>query len=245
MYLTDYTSADFDLARQKADLVVLPVGSVEAHGRHLPLGTDIFSPRLFCRRLDEALGDRIWIAPEIPYGQSPDLRAYPGTIHVPSEVLGHYLYWVGRGFLENGLKKLVFLNGHGGNVTALNLAGEKLAPLGMEVMTVSWWLDYAADIVAITGGQGHAGEDETSAMLYYDSSLVHMEKAGSNPSRPAVHSIRFPGRGRLLMAGAMTGDATRATKEQGERIFAVVTQRIIHDIRLLESGQYIENIRGE
>lgn len=245
MYLTDYTSVDFARERQGADLAVLPVGSVEAHGRHLPLGTDIFAPRLFCRRLEKAIGDHIWIAPEIPYGQSPDLTAYPGTIHVPSEVLSQYLYWVGRGFLENGLKKLVFLNGHGGNVTALNLAAEKLAPLGMEVMTVSWWLDYAADIVAITGGQGHAGEDETSAMLYYNAKLVHMEQAGSNPARPAVRSIRFPGRGKRLMAGAMTGDATKATREQGERIFAAVTDRIIHDIGLLETGKYIENTRAE
>lgn len=245
MYLENYTSDGFDRAKGRAKLVVLPVGSVEAHGRHLPLGTDIFSPRLFCRKLEEAMGDRIWIAPEIPYGQSPDLKAYPGTVHVPSEVLGRYIFWVARSFLENGLKKLVFLNGHGGNVTALNLAAEKLVPLGMEVMTVSWWLDYAADIVAITGGQGHAGEDETSVMLYYDASLVHMEQAAANFARPAVRSIRFPDRGKRLMVGAMTGDATKATRGQGERIVKAVTGRLLNDIGILESGSYIENAPGE
>lgn len=53
MYLINYTSDDFQKHLQKSDTVIVPVGSVEAHGHHLPLGTDIFSPRLFCQMIEE------------------------------------------------------------------------------------------------------------------------------------------------------------------------------------------------
>lgn len=108
MYMANYTSDNFNANKGKSDLVVIPIGSLEAHGHHLPLGTDIFSPRLFCQKLEEKIGDRIWIAPQIPYGQSYDLTIYPGTINVPSQVFAEYVYWVGKGMYENGMKKAHF-----------------------------------------------------------------------------------------------------------------------------------------
>lgn len=72
------------------------------------------------------------------------------------------------------------MNGHGGNINALNLASEKLVNLGADVMVINWWLDFSRDILTVTEGQGHAGEDETSAILYYDETLVHMDKAMKN-----------------------------------------------------------------
>ncbi|MGB9780469.1 MAG: creatininase family protein [Caldanaerobacter sp.] len=229
MYIVDYTSDDFQKNLKKSDIVIVPVGSVEAHGQHLPLGTDIFSPRLFCKMIEEKIGDYVWIAPEIPYGQSYDLSVYPGTIHVPSEVLAEYVYAVGKSLYENGLKKLIFLNGHGGNITALNLASEKLVQLGMTVLTINWWLDFSKEILTITEGQGHAGEDETSAILYYDERLVKMEKATKNIKKP-IYRVYFKDRGKTLYENAMSGDATLATKEKGEKIFKLVTEKIIEVI---------------
>lgn len=237
MYMANYTSDDFKESLKKSNIVILPIGSLEAHGHHLPLGTDIFSPRTFCKLLDEEIGDRIWIGPEIPYGQSYDLTVYPGTINVPSQVFADYVYWVGKGMFENGMKKLIMLNGHGGNITALNLASEMLMKLGMDVLIINWWLDYSADIVAITGAQGHAGEDETSAILYYDSKLVRMEKATKNLIRPLLN-VKFMGRAEKIYEHAMSGDATKATYEQGKQIFKVLTARLISDITILESGKY-------
>lgn len=72
----NYTSDDFQKHLQKSDTVIVPVGSVETHGHHLPLGTYIFSLRLFCQMIEEKIGDYVWIAPKIPYGQSYDLSVY-------------------------------------------------------------------------------------------------------------------------------------------------------------------------
>jgi creatinine amidohydrolase len=237
MYMANYTSDDFKENKNKSDLVIIPIGSLEAHGHHLPLGTDIFSPRLFCKKLEEKIGNEIWIAPEIPYGQSYDLSIYPGTINVPSQVFAEYVYWVGKGMYENGMKKLIFLNGHGGNNTALNLAGEMLEKIGMDVLLINWWLDYSKEIRAITGAQGHAGEDETSAILYYDSSLVKMEKATKNFNKPLLR-VRYKDSAKYCYRDALSGDATKATYEQGEKIFASVVESMIRDIEIVRSGVY-------
>jgi len=237
MYIVNYTSDDFKKNLSKSEIMIIPVGSVEAHGHHLPLGTDIFSPRLFCKKLEERIGDEIWIAPEIPYGQSYDLTAYPGTINVPSQVMAEYVYWVGKGFYENGLKKAVFLNGHGGNIIALGLAAEKLVQLGMEVMIINWWLDFSKEILTAASSQGHGGEDETSAILYYDERLVQMDKAIKNPNKPLLN-IRFKERGKIIFENGLTGDAASASREKGEKIFEVVTEKIISIIEILKKGIY-------
>jgi creatinine amidohydrolase len=237
MYMANYTSDNFKANVSKSNLVVIPIGSLEAHGHHLPLGTDIFSPRLFCSKLEEKIGDEIWIAPEIPYGQSYDLTVYPGTIDVPSQVFAEYVYWVGKGMYENGMKKLILLNGHGGNNTALNLAAEMLEKIGMDVLVMNWWLDYSAEIKAITGAQGHAGEDETSAILYYDASLVKMDKATKNLNKPLLR-VKYKGSAKCCYRDALSGDATKATYEQGEKIFASVLESMIRDIKIVESGVY-------
>lgn len=238
MYIVNYTCDDFKSRVKDTNIVILPIGSVEAHGHHLPLGTDIFSPRLFCSRLDERIGEEIWIAPEIPYGQSYDLSVYPGTINVPSEVLAQYVYWVGKGFYENGLNKLLLLNGHGGNINALGLACEKLAPMGMDVMMVNWWLDFSKEILTVTEGQGHAGEDETSAILYYNEKLVHMDKAAKNDKK-MLYKVYYRDRGRQLFENALTGDATLADREKGEKIFEILTNRLIDVIHDFRYGIYI------
>lgn len=237
MYIVNYTSDDFKSNLLKSDIVVIPVGSVEAHGHHLPLGTDIFSPRLICNKLQEKIGDEIWIAPEVPYGQSYDLTVYPGTINVPSQIFAEYLYWIGKGFYENGMKKIIFMNGHGGNINALNLASEKLVNLGADVMVINWWLDFSRDILTVTEGQGHAGEDETSAILYYDETLVHMDKAMKNNKKPLIR-IKYKDSAKLIYENALSGDATLATKEKGERIFEILTKKIIDIVRIIQSGVY-------
>lgn len=237
MYIADYTSDNFKNNINKSDIVIIPIGSLEAHGHHLPLGTDIFSPRLFCRKIEEKIGDQIWIAPEIPYGQSFDLTVYPGTINVPSQVFAEYVYWVGKGFFENGIKKIIFLNGHGGNINALSLASEMLIKLGLHVLIINWWLDYSDEILKVTNGQGHAGEDETSAILYYDESLVDMSKAKRNMKKPTLR-VRFKGSAKIMYGNALSGDATLATKEKGKNIFELLTFKIIEAIDILKSGVY-------
>lgn len=237
MYLVEYTSDDFKANLDKANIAMVPIGSVEAHGHHLPLGTDVFSPRLFCKKINEKIGNELWIAPEIPYGQSYDLSVYPGTIHIPTEVMSSYIFFVGKSLFDNGINKLIFLNGHGGNINSLNLASEKLMQLGMDVIIINWWLDFSQEILTITEGQGHGGEDETSAILFYDDKLVQMEKALKNDKKPLMR-VFFKDRGKILYENALSGDATLATKEKGEKIFQLLTDRMIELIHNFRDEKY-------
>lgn len=237
MYIVNYTSDNFKSNLLKCSIAIMPIGSVEAHGHHLPLGTDVFSPRLFCEILEKRIGDGIWIAPEIPYGQSYDLSVYPGTIHIPTEVMSSYVYYAAKSLFDNGIKKLIFLNGHGGNVTALNLASEKLMQLGMDVIVINWWLDFSKEILTVTEGQGHAGEDETSAILYYDEKLVEMDKAIKNDKKPLMR-VYFKNRGQILYENALSGDATLASKEKGQAIFELLANKMVELIHNFKDGKY-------
>lgn len=226
------TMAAFREAVRETDLAILPVGSLEAHGEHLPLGSDILAPVRLAERVAELLEDRVIVYPPVPYGHSWELAVYPGTVNVPDDVFRAYVAAVGISIAESGVRRLAIFNGHGGNVGALRGAAEAIAEHGAEVAVWSWWLDFAPEIRAICQGQGHAGEDETSVLLAIDERRVDM-------SRAHVHWPEEPLGVRLYRAGgaletyrwAQSGDATLATREKGERILAVVAERLAEALR--------------
>lgn len=240
MKIINVTSENFSKSVEKSNIVIVPIGSLEAHGKHLPLGTDIFSPRMICEGLDKKIGEKIWIAPEIPYGQSDYLAQYPGTVTIPSEVMAEYLYYVGKSLFNNGLTKIILMNGHGGNITALKLAAEKLARIDATVVIVNWWLDYSNEILNITETQGHAGEDETSAMLYYDEKLVEMNNLNINLYKP-LYNVYFKDRGSVVLKNAITGNPTLASKEKGEKIFNILEDKLVDLIEYLTNEKYLNN----
>jgi creatinine amidohydrolase len=239
MYMQQMNMDQFQQALEATDTAVLPIGMTEAHGHHCPLGTDTLIPRHFLQLIEQRLGEQLIIAPEIPYGHSWNLAPYPGTIDVSADAFGEYVFQVGRGLAKWGVRKLVLFNGHGGNIPALSIVMERLADLGLSVLLVNWWLDYAAEIRTICSGQGHAGEDETSCVLAIDPSLVDMGKANVNWTR-AVANVKYPGISLRTLAFAQTGDATKATPEKGEAIYQLLTDRIVELLQRFRRDQLIE-----
>ncbi len=239
MFIANMTSDDFKASAKNVDTVVIPVGAVEAHGHHCPLGTDIFCPEVLIKKVDELMGESLWITPAVPFGVCYDLSVYPGTATVPSDVLAEYLYFAAKSFVDQGAKNVIFMNGHGGNNTAVNLAAEKLVNQACAVvLNISWWLDYSREILTICEGQGHAGEDETSVAMAYCEEYVQTDKACANPKKPLIPA-RYPQRGRLLYENAISGDATKASKEKGDRIVELVGAKIAERIRLVQQGRFI------
>lgn len=230
MYWQSLNMTSFQSVVKGAPTVVLPIGMTEAHGPHCPLGTDNIMPEEICRRIENLLGPQVLIAPAVPYGHSWSLGPFPGTIDIPAAVLNDYVLAIGRGFLKHGLKRIVFLNGHGGNIPTLTTAAEMLADEGAAVLLSNWWLDYSAEILKICEGQGHAGEDETAVMLALVPELVDMPKAKANIS-PRRANIKAQSLRMDQFAHAMTGDSTKATVEKGQRIIDVVCQNIVTLIR--------------
>ncbi|MGE5654255.1 MAG: creatininase family protein [Bacillota bacterium] len=226
MLLGRLSTDGFRDAVQKIDTVILPIGSVEAHGRHCPLSTDVIIPERIARDVDERLADRLLVAPAIPYGYSKDLSYFPGTVHVSAEVMAAYVSEVALSWVKWGIKHVVLLNGHGGNIPALSIAADRIAESGVKVVLINWWLHFSKEILEICEGQGHAGEDETSTVLALDASMVDMNKAGVYWPK-LITTIKAPELARYSYPNAMSGDARLATAEKGEKIYAAVCARIV------------------
>lgn len=241
MKLANLTSKAFsEQVLGKIDTALIPLGTVEAHGMHCPLGTDNLIPEGLAERVEALLDGRILVAPTVNYGHSWYLAVYPGGLDISTETLAAYLTDIGRSLLRWQIHKIVFLNGHGGNSGALGIASEKLADLGAAVLTIHWWKDYSKEILSITSGQGHAGEDETSAALALRPDLVDMSVAGRNLGQPmggvTVRQIALQ-----TYPGAVSGDATLATAEKGQRILDSVAAAITATIRAFQRGEYVRS----
>jgi len=242
MYILDYTSKRYPELVQKVDTVVIPVGSLEAHGQHCPLGTDILIPERMCEDLEEAAGEELLIAPAINYGYTPMLMSFPGTVTIPAETLISLYTEVGLGFVKWGAKNIVFMNGHGGNISLLNIACDRIAQAGGTAMVISWWATYSQDILKICDTQGHAGEDETAVILGIDATLVedsarsvHMKKAFNLPlAGPGQTAARYP--------KAMSGDSTKATVEKGEKLLAMMLEKNLEYIDRMRKGEFTDPI---
>ena len=102
------------------DRIILPIGSTEQHGRHLPLGTDTMVPTALAHRLGERTG--VLVAPTVTYGMSLHHLGFPGSVSLRPETLTHVLEDILRSLHRHGFRRVFVLNGHGGNVAPLRMA---------------------------------------------------------------------------------------------------------------------------
>lgn len=231
MHMENLTWDEFDGIRKKVDTLILPIGSVEAHGRHLPLGTDVFAPVEIAKRIEAKLKERgkeVLIAPPIWYGHSFVLNIFPGTINVKADTLRRYVCDVMEEFAEEGFKRIILLNGHGGNYYPLVEASEEVAgKYDVEIWIINWWMDFREDILSICSSQGHAGEDETSVILAIKPELVKMDKAKGEKRTSKVRIIKRDIALELFPNG-VNDNPKGATKEKGEAILDIVSEKIAH-----------------
>lgn len=236
MYLTQ---AKFKEIQKNVDTVVIPIGTIEAHGEHLPLGTDVLIPEGLVERLEAKIGDQILFAPSINYGHVWTLAAYPGYVNISTETLTRYIYEVGKSMLDNGFKNIVLLNGHGGNIPALAPAGEMLADAGAQVITFNWWVDFRKEILQFCEGQGHAGEDESAAALAVAEEHCDMSLAKVNNKR-LIANIKRKNIGEVSYTYGLSGDATKATKEKGEKMLDLVAERMLEILERVWADDILE-----
>jgi mycofactocin precursor peptide peptidase len=201
-----------------APLVVVPLGSVEQHGHHLPLGTDTAVARAVAEavtpRLDGAL-----LAPALAYGASGEHEGFPGTISLGTEALTGLLVEYGRSACRWAGRVLV-VNGHGGNLDALRAAGTLLRREGRDV---AWFPCGTPD------GDAHAGRTETSLMLHVEPERVvrHRALAGTTePIATLLPRLRAEGVRGVSPTGVL-GDPAGATPEEGAALLAAIGTRLL------------------
>jgi creatinine amidohydrolase len=166
--------------------VVIPLGSLEQHGPHLPLTTDTEIVTAIAKRVETALSDRILVTPTLWLGHSPHHMNFPGTLSAEPRIYMDIVKSLVHSMVRHGAKKIFLLNGHGGNEAPVPVAMRELKSelSGQKDLFVTfasyWWLGAKtlSDVrQSGAGGVGHACEMETSAMLVIAPSKVDMSKA--------------------------------------------------------------------
>ena len=233
----DLTMPEFEAARDESRTVILPVGSLEEHGTHLPLGTDTFHAIEVARRVAELRP--VLVAPPVFYGICRSTREHPGTVSLSGDTLRALLKDLGREFYRQGLRRLILISGHAGgtHMCALVEAGEALltefADVRVAVVNV---LDLLREVLAdkphlvATRGDSHAGEVETAIMLAAHPDLVKGRAPAEWPSFPKYELVRDK---RRYWPGGVWGDPGAAAAAQGEEILVAETLRLVQLIDAL------------
>ena len=179
----DLTTADFDADAMAHAVAVLPAGAVEQHGPHLPLGTDVLIARALAEAAAALLpGDvTALLLPDSAVGWSAEHREFPGTLTVSPETLIAAWCDIGTSLAHAGVRRLLIVNAHGGNVPVMDIAARQLrADHGMRVAALSWFDFGLPDGVmdpADAAHDIHGGLLETSMMLHLHPDLVRMDQA--------------------------------------------------------------------
>ena len=214
------------------DKAVLPIGSTEYHGEHLPFGTDT----LVADSLAAAVAGRVegmLKLPVMPYGMSHHYSSFPMVLTIDTETLIRVLKQLMESLNAHGVKRLLVINGHDGNIPALEAATREYRTEHPEFKVAAleaWWVT-AGDLLPpgtfeAWGGLGHAGEGETSMMLRVAPELVNMSKAkGHIPDLPAHVQVKWLFR--EITPYGVTGDPTKATSEKGILMWDTLVNHLV------------------
>lgn len=184
--ITDMTWETFRDAVNDRSVCVIPMGSIELEGTHLPLGVDNFAADGLVRHLAD-ISD-ILIGPTLPIGYSEWFNPFPGTLSLSHDTLTRVLSDYCRGLIRHGVRRLLFLNAHKGNNSAIEVVSRKLIdamPISIGMINI-WKL--AGDLAAgrgliAEGGFTHAGEIMTSVMMALRPDTVVKEKMTADKPR--------------------------------------------------------------
>lgn len=184
-------------AAKAGAIVIVPMGAIEQHGPHLPINTDINTSTEIALRAAHTVtrrGGRVLVAPPIWWGLSPYHMVYPGTLTLELETFTSLVVDICKSIAAHGFKKIVLLNGHGGNVNFINTMSIKLSQLDIFVVPITYWNLIAEDTKQITetdgGSIGHAGELETSINLYLQPERVDRSYIRPGVGTPLTESLR-------------------------------------------------------
>jgi len=174
-FLEDLTWPKAQKALAETKVVVIPTGSIEQHGPHLPVGTDFFAARAIGRRISEI--SPVVVAPTIPIGYADYHADFPGTLSLTEETLTRVYSEVCSYFVKYGVTHIVFSNAHGGNQGSLTSVMSALRDQDVLAATISWF-EVAGFLNPEWALVGHGDHTETSIMLAINSNLVDLDKAG-------------------------------------------------------------------
>lgn len=235
--LGELTSPEAKKRMEKANLILLPVGSLEQHGPHLPLDTDSWDAfRLAQEAVKLVKGEKPLILPPIPYGVSYHHMGFAGTISISPTTLYNLVCEIGESLSAQGIRKVLIVNGHGGNEPALRAAAQRLRHKeGLVLFIESGGLTSPLREKLIkTRNDVHAGEYETSTSLANREGMVRKERIPQVEVEYPSPYLEFSSPQRVawgfdvqkLSPQGVLGDSAKASREKGEIIWKAMVETL-------------------
>ena len=173
--IEEMTRAEYKEIMDKIEVAIVPTGSTEQHGPHLPMRHDAASALYLAKRAAERLYPKVVVTPPIAIGISFHHMNWPGSLTLTAETFMNMIFDMCKSLRHHGIDRVLILNGHGGNRSAIRLVGFRIRDeLRMKVAAVSYWEllkpDFVKEIVEENIYPGHAGEFETSVAY-----IIHPE----------------------------------------------------------------------
>jgi creatinine amidohydrolase len=250
--LAEMTWQEARAAVEEDRLVIVPVGSTEAHGPHLPLDVDTHQADHVANLLAERVG--ALVAPALPYGYAATWMGFAGTISLSAETFQQVLVEIVESLVAHGFRRVMILNGHRPNGTSVDVAARRvidhLPPdAELQLSALSYWEPGALRVHALrrsaVGGMGHACEFETSFQLATRPGLVHMDRLEDvhaplvgwdlvAPAEPARTYEPWPAPS--ASHPAIFGDPTVASAESGAAFLEEVVDALVQFVGRLQAG---------
>ncbi|HEV2279819.1 MAG TPA: creatininase family protein [Acidobacteriaceae bacterium] len=248
----ELTGPDFIAAiHQAGGVCLLPFGILEKHGPHLPIGTDLINARWVAQHA--AAQEYAVIFPAYYFGQIEEARHQPGTIAYSRHMQLDLLQETTDEMARNGCKKILIVNGHGGNLSLLPYFAQTELQMPHDyVVYIYWWDNHngAGRPKQQTTNDMHAGESETSHTLITRPDLVHMDRANQQ-SGADLARLHLPGdvyTGIWWYArfpNHYSGDGSKATKELGEYDMKAWTDDLVRAIRAVKADDESLKLQNE
>jgi creatinine amidohydrolase len=232
VWLDELTTKEAEEAVREGTVVIFPVGSVEEHGDHLPLGTDSIQPEFIALEVAKKTG--CLVAPPLRYGICNATRNFPGTLTIDFDTFYRMVHAILSELVRNGFKRIIVLSGHAGSshMVALRLASQDIVTKDdidkqekkVRIMVLSDY-DFAEDISSkyASTDDGHAGTIETSRIMDIKPDLIKTKGSPNHPKMPRFEVVAHP---ELYFPSGVHGDPTAATLHKGQEINKYIIEQV-------------------
>lgn len=235
MLMESISAYEFEKLKEQTKTVIIPVGSIEAHGKHLPLATDLYTIYEVCKLLVEKV--KVVIAPPLYYGLCRSTRPLSGTLSLKGEVLKSFLLNIISEFYCQGFRIFFILSGHAGGTHTAYLIDTAETFIEMHkdakffVANIYDLLTPILKELNIPENDSHAGEWETSLLLYLKPELV---KEGAFEDYPKFPKFRVVAEKEKYWSSGIWGNPLKASKEKGKILVEELIKILVQEIKNLE-----------